>query len=72
MGRSPRRCRGELQNPGAPHVAHRHLRLQDIGGDADGDALGGFPDRVAREVCVARCGFDPADNQQAHVLTRGF
>ena len=35
-------------------------RLEDIGGDADGDPFGGIPDRVAREVCVARGEFDPA------------
>ena len=35
-------------------------RLQDIGGDADGDPLGGFPDRGAREMCVVPGRFDPA------------
>ena len=46
-------------------------RLQDVGVDADGDPFGGFRDRVAREVRVARSGFDlavpeePADDRQA-------
>ena len=35
-------------------------RLEDVGGDADGDPLGGFPHRVARKMGVARGGFDPA------------
>ena len=26
---------------------------QDVGRDADGDLLGGFPDRVADEMCIA-------------------
>ena len=38
--------------------------LVDIGGDADGDPLGGFPDRVARAVCVARGGLDPAVTEE--------
>ena len=35
-------------------------RLEEFGGDADGDPFGGFRDRVARKMCVARGGFDPA------------
>ena len=39
-------------------------RLQDVGGDADGDAFGGFLDRVACEVRVACGGFDPAVTEE--------
>ena len=39
-------------------------RLQDVGGDADGDPFGGFPDRVARKERVARGGFDPAVTEE--------
>ena len=39
-------------------------RLQDIGGDADGDPLGGFPDRVAGKICVTHGGFDPAVTEE--------
>ena len=39
-------------------------RLQDIRGDADGDALGGFPDRVAREVRIAGGRLHPAVTEQ--------
>ena len=35
-------------------------RLEEFGGDADGDPFGGFRDRIARKVCIARGGFDPA------------
>ena len=34
--------------------------LEEFGGDADRDPFGGFPDRITREVCAARGGFDPA------------
>ena len=50
-----------------PELKH----LQDIGGDADGDPLGGFPDRVAREMRIVRGRFDsavaeqPPDDRQA-------
>ena len=39
--------------------------------DADRDPLSGFPDRIAREMCIARSRFDaavteePADDRQA-------
>ena len=39
-------------------------RLQDIGADADGDLLGGFPHRIAREMCVARGRLHPAVTEQ--------
>ena len=38
--------------------------LEDIGGDADGDSLGGFPDRVARKVRIARGRLNPAVTEQ--------
>ena len=38
---------------------HKHVRLQHICGDVDGDPLSGFLDRVARERIV-RVRFDPA------------
>ena len=40
-------------------------RLQDISGDADGDALSGFSYRVACEVRIARGGLDPAVTEQS-------
>ena len=46
--------------------------LVDIGGDADGDPLGGFPDRIAREVCVARGGLDPAVTEEPPDDRRAF
>ena len=39
-------------------------RLQDVGGDADGDALSGFPHRVARKMRIARGGPHPAVTEQ--------
>ena len=39
-------------------------RLEDVGGDADGDAFGGFPDRVAREMGIARGRLHPAVTEQ--------
>ena len=39
-------------------------RLQDVTGDADGDALGGFPDRGPREMRTTRCGFHSAVTEQ--------
>ena len=38
--------------------------LQDIGSDADGDALGGFLDGVARKMRIARGRFDPAMTEE--------
>ena len=46
-------------------ACHRRLkRLQDIGGDAYGDSLGGCPYRVAREVRIARSRLDIAMPEQ--------
>ena len=45
-------------------MSQRLKRLQDISGDADGDALGGFPDRVAREMRIASGGFHTAVTEQ--------
>ena len=54
--------RGQHPGPARAHtLAQPELkRLEEFGGDADGNPFGGFPDRIAREVCVARGGFDPA------------
>jgi len=47
------------------------VSLQDIGRDADGDALSGFPHRVAREMRIPRgCLYpsvteEPSDDRQA-------
>ena len=40
-------------------------RLQDVGADADGDPLGGFPHRVARKVRIARGRLHPAVTRAA-------
>ena len=44
--------RGQHPGPaGAQTLAQPELkRLEEFGGDADGDPFGGFPDRIAREV----------------------
>ena len=40
-------------------------RLEDVGGDADGDPFGGFPHRVARKMGVARGRLDPAVTEES-------
>ena len=59
--------RGQHQGAARAHtLAPPELYLlQDVGGDADSDPLGGFPDRVPREVRIARGRLDPAVTEEA-------
>ena len=46
--------------------------LQDFRGDADGDALGGFPYRVAHEMGMARGRLDLAVAEESGDHRQGF
>ena len=48
----------------AYRYSRQSSRLQDVGGDADGDAFGALPDRVADEVRIARDRLPPAVTEQ--------
>ena len=73
--RQVKMAESQVRRIGARHPGYRRVYtatgrtigfvlLQDIGSDADGDALGGFPHRVAREMRIARSRLHPSVTEQ--------